>query len=53
MSFDSDLEIYEMETKIYDACQIIFDNFENITDRINKDSTFVIDVYQNLLLSFL
>ena len=46
MSFYSDLEFYEMETKIYDACQIIFDNFENINIRINKDNTFMIDGYQ-------
>ena len=30
MSFDSDMEMFEMEEKVYNACQLIFDNFENI-----------------------
>jgi hypothetical protein len=46
MDFDSDLEFYEIEEKIYDACQKIFDNFENITIKINKDNLFEIDGYQ-------
>lgn len=46
MSFDSEMEMYEMEEKVYNACQLIFDNFENITVKITKDSTFEISGYQ-------
>lgn len=46
MSFDSEDEMYLMEEKVYNACQLIFDNFENISIKITKDSTFEIDGYQ-------
>lgn len=46
MSFDSEDEMYLMEEKVYNACQLIFDNFENITVKITKDLTFEIDGYQ-------
>lgn len=46
MSFDSEDEMCDMEQKVYDACQSLFDNFENITIKISKDTTFEIDSYQ-------
>jgi hypothetical protein len=46
MSFDDDMEMYEMEEKVYNACQLLFDNFENIIIKINKDTTFEMDGYQ-------
>lgn len=46
MSFDEDAEMYQMEEKVYNACQLIFDNFENIIVKINKDTTFEIEGYQ-------
>ena len=46
MSFDDDIEICDMETKVYDACQVLFDNFENINVKITKDMTIEIDGYQ-------
>ena len=46
MSFDDDMEMYQMEEKVYNACQLIFDNFENIVIKINKDTTFEMDGYQ-------
>jgi len=46
MGFDSDMEMYEMEEKVYNACQLIFDNFENIQVKITKDMTIEIDGYQ-------
>lgn len=46
MSFEEESEIYEIEEKVYNACQLLFDNFENITIKINRDKTFEIDGYQ-------
>jgi len=46
MSFDDELEMYEMEEKLYNACQLIFDNFENINVKINRDKVFEMDGYQ-------
>lgn len=46
MSFDSEDDMADMEKKVYDACQSLFDNFENITIKISKDETFEIDSYQ-------
>lgn len=46
MSFDDDMEMYQMEEKVYNACQLIFDNFENIVIKINKDTTFEMEGYQ-------
>ena len=47
MSFDSDMEMFEMEEKVYNACQLIFDNFENIKVKITKDMTIEIDGYHH------
>jgi hypothetical protein len=49
MSFQSDLEMVEMEEKVYNACQLIFDNFDNINVKINKDFTIEIDGYQRTI----
>ena len=46
MSFDDDMEMYQMEEKVYNACQLLFDNFENVIVKINKDTTFEMDGYQ-------
>lgn len=46
MSFDEEIEICDMEKKVYDSCQLIFDNFENINIKITKDTIFEIDGYQ-------
>lgn len=46
ISSDEEIEMCDMEKKVYDACQIIFDNFENITIKINKDEIFEVDGYQ-------
>ena len=49
MSFESELEMVEMEEKVYNACQLIFDNFDNINVKINKDFTIEIDGYQRTI----
>jgi len=46
ISSDEEIEMCDMEKKVYDACQSIFDNFENITIKINKDEIFEVDGYQ-------
>ena len=45
ISISNELELYEMEEKLYDSCQLIFNNFENITIKINRESSFEIDGY--------
>lgn len=52
MSFDSDKDMYEMEENVYDACQLLFDNFENIKVKITKDTTMEIDGYQKTITEY-
>jgi hypothetical protein len=49
MNFSDESEMYEIEEKLYNACQLIFDNFENITIKITKDNIFEIDGYQKII----
>lgn len=46
INFESEAEMYEIEEKIYNASQLIFDNFENIIVKINRDTQFEMDGYQ-------
>lgn len=45
-SFDSDLELYEIEEKVNEYCSELFSNFKNIIIRINRDTTFEMEGYQ-------
>lgn len=46
ISFDDEKQFYEIEEKINSACQLIYDNFENVVVKVSRDETFNMDGYQ-------
>lgn len=49
MHFDSNDEMEIIENKVYEACQDLFNNFQNITVRITSDLTKEEEGYQKTI----